>query len=82
LASMTDYLEGDVGKQVCMEIEDHLDGCEKCRMHVDTMKAIITLYKRWRSDPIPDDVSTRLKKVLADAVQRSSRSIKVKKGKK
>jgi hypothetical protein len=66
-------LEGDTGKVVCNEIEEHLDGCEKCRMHVDTMRAIVTLYKGWRGDDIPQEVSGRLQKAIAGTVERACR---------
>jgi predicted anti-sigma-YlaC factor YlaD len=72
LGSLSDYLEGDVGKKVCAEIEEHLDGCERCRMHVDSMRKVITLYKRWRDDTIPKDVSIRLKNVIANEAARSA----------
>jgi predicted anti-sigma-YlaC factor YlaD len=62
---LSDYLEGDVGEAVCEEVEEHLAGCEKCRMHVDAMRRIITLYKKWKDEPIPDDVSQRLQHVFA-----------------
>ena len=73
LDTLSDYLEGDDGESVCMEIEDHLDGCERCRMHVDAMRAIVTLYNGWRNDPIPDDVSVRLQELLACTVERASK---------
>ena len=65
LDALSDYLEGEAGKDVCKELEMHLEGCVKCRMHVDAMRKIITLYKKWRSDPIPDEVSERLHTVFA-----------------
>jgi len=71
LDTLSEYLEGDSGDVVCMEIEDHLDGCERCRMHVDTMRAIVTLYKGWRGDEIPDDVSGRLQEAVAGTVERA-----------
>ena len=71
LDTLSDYLEGDSGDVVCMEIEDHLDGCEKCRIHVDTMRAIVTLYKGWRGDEIPGDVSGRLQEAVAGTVERA-----------
>ncbi len=71
LDTLSDFLEGDTGDVVCMEIEDHLDGCEKCRMHVDTMRAIVTLYKGWRGDTIPEDVSGRLQEAIAGTVERA-----------
>jgi anti-sigma factor RsiW len=71
LDTLSDYLEGDASKSVCNQIEMHLDGCEKCRMHVDTMRAVVTLFKGWRSDEIPDDVSGRLHDAVAGTVDRA-----------
>ena len=71
LDTLSDYLEGDASKVVCNEIEMHLDGCEKCRMHVDTMRAVVTLFKGWRGDDIPDDVSGRLEEAVAGTVERA-----------
>lgn len=62
---LSDYLEGDAGREVCEELEEHLLGCKKCRMHVDVMKKVITLYKKWKDDPIPEEVSRRLQHVMA-----------------
>ena len=70
LGSLTDYLHGETGKKVCEEIDRHLDGCKKCRMHVDSMKMIITLYKRWRVDEIPEDTSIRLQRVIAEEARK------------
>ena len=73
LDTLSDYLEGDASKVVCNEIEEHLDGCEKCRMHVDTMKAVVTLFKGWRGGEIPKDVSGRLQNAVAGTVERVCR---------
>lgn len=72
LGHLTDYLHGDAGKEVCKEIEDHLKGCVKCRMHIDSMKLIITLYRHWRDDAIPKDASIRLREVIADVARRKT----------
>jgi anti-sigma factor RsiW len=64
LDALSDYLEGDAGSTVCEKIEEHLRGCERCRMHIDTMRKMITLYKRWRDEPIPEDVKMRLQTVF------------------
>lgn len=62
---LSDYLEGQAGSDVCEQIEEHLRGCERCRMHIDNMRKMITLYKKWRDDPIPEDVKMRLQAVFA-----------------
>jgi predicted anti-sigma-YlaC factor YlaD len=72
ISPLSDYLHGKARKRVCKEIEDHLDGCEKCRMHVDSSKLIITLYKRWRTDRIPKDTSIRLQKVVAEEARKQT----------
>jgi predicted anti-sigma-YlaC factor YlaD len=74
LESLSDYLEGDAGKQVCTLIEEHLEGCERCRIHVDTMRVIVKLYKTWRDDVIPQDVSIRLKARIENEVRGSKRA--------
>jgi hypothetical protein len=87
LDALSDYLEGDAGTNVCEMIEEHLKGCKRCRMHIDTMKKVITLYKKWRSEPIPDDVQMRLMSVFTreciaggpgDGKPRASGSVKSK----
>jgi RNA polymerase sigma-70 factor (ECF subfamily) len=62
---LSEYLEGEAGEAVCRELEEHLAGCRKCRMHIDAMRRVITLYKKWRDDPIPEEVSQRLQEVFA-----------------
>jgi predicted anti-sigma-YlaC factor YlaD len=75
LDALSDYLEGDAGRSVCKTIEEHIEGCERCRMHIDIMKKMITMYKRWRTDPIPEDVSMRLQDVFArECVPRTGNS--------
>jgi hypothetical protein len=69
---LSDYLHGEAGKGVCSMIEDHLRGCKRCRMHIDNMKLIIKLYKKWRDDSIPDDVSIRLRNVIAAEAQKQA----------
>jgi RNA polymerase sigma-70 factor (ECF subfamily) len=67
---LSEYLNGEAGKAVCAEIEDHLRGCERCRIHIDNMELIIRLFREWRDDDIPDDVSIRLRSALAEEVRK------------
>lgn len=64
LGPLSDYLEGTAGETVCKMIEQHLKGCKNCRIHVDNMKMIITLYKSWRDEKIPKSLSVKLRKSL------------------
>ena len=44
LGSLSDYIDGELRDELCLEIEKHIAGCENCRVVVDTMKKTIYLY--------------------------------------
>jgi anti-sigma factor RsiW len=61
LASLSDYVDGDLGDELCQEIERHLDGCDNCRIVIDTLRKTIYLYHVSATPPsVPDDVRKRL----------------------
>jgi len=78
LEPLSDYLEGQAGEEVCRRIEEHLKGCKRCQMHVDMMKVIVTLYKTWRDVDIPDALSVRLQRIIADEIAKTSKRQKSK----
>ncbi len=65
LKSLSGYLDGEIAKNVCREIEEHLRGCERCRMYVDSIKLILRLFKDWRDESLPQDLEIRLHKRLS-----------------
>jgi anti-sigma factor RsiW len=61
LASLSDYVDGELGEELCAEIERHLAGCENCQIVVDTLRKTIYLYRTTSSQPeIHPDVRKRL----------------------
>jgi predicted anti-sigma-YlaC factor YlaD len=70
LAALSDYLEGDAGESLCKGIEEHIRGCERCRLHIDRMKVVIRAYKPWRDETCPVETSRRLKEAIAEEVER------------
>ncbi len=62
LAHLSEYIDGDLeNQQLCEEIQSHLDGCENCRIMVDTLKKTIFLYHASAdSAGMPEDVRERL----------------------
>ena len=78
LEPLSDYLEGQAGEEVCRRIEEHLKDCKRCQMHVDMMKVIVTLYKTWRDVDIPDALSVRLQRIIADEIAKTSKRQKSK----
>ncbi len=65
LGALSDYIDGDLGSALCSEIEQHLQGCEDCRIVVDSLRKTVYLYKVTAGSPgMPLDVRERLYKRL------------------
>ncbi len=61
LASLSDYVDGNLSKEFCEELERHLSECENCRVVVNTTRKTIELYKSMEEpNPLPEDVRERL----------------------
>lgn len=61
LNSLSDYIDGDLEKQICAEIDRHLADCENCRIVVDSLRKTVYLYHVSAQPPaVPDDVRQRL----------------------
>ena len=67
LGSLSEYVDGTLGEQLCQEIERHVAGCEDCRIVIDTLAKTIYLYHTSATlEPpsVPEDVKARLFKRL------------------
>jgi anti-sigma factor RsiW len=65
LGSLSDYVDGELGEALCAELERHLEGCENCRIVVDTLRKTIYLYHvTAEPEPMPVEVRQRLFKKL------------------
>ena len=61
LGSLSDYIDGKAEAQICAEIERHLEGCENCRVVVDSLRKTIILYQVQATQVhVPQDVRQRL----------------------
>ena len=65
LSSLSAYIDGDLAPALCQELEKHLEGCDNCRVVLNTTKRTIELVRLpdEKSD-LPDDVRERLFKRL------------------
>jgi predicted anti-sigma-YlaC factor YlaD len=65
LASLSEYIDGDADQFTCTEIERHLEGCENCRIVVDSLRKTVYLYQT-ASGPAetPQEVKERLFRCL------------------
>jgi anti-sigma factor RsiW len=61
LNSLSDYVDGQLGENLCEELEQHLADCENCRIVVDTLRKTVYLYHETAAPAtIPPDVRERL----------------------
>ncbi len=65
LGSLCDYIDGELDQELCAELERHMEGCENCRIVVDTLRKTIYLYQTVNPCPdVPGDVRERLFQTL------------------
>jgi anti-sigma factor RsiW len=64
LRMLNDYVDGDIDPGVCAAFDQHLEGCNPCRMVVDTIRKTITLYKDEEVYDIPLAFRERLHQTL------------------
>ncbi len=64
LGQLSDYVDGELERTMCEEIERHLADCQNCRVVVDTLSKTVALYRTQGRAPLPGDVEERLYKVL------------------
>lgn len=61
LDSLSAYVDGELGEEFCNLIESHMDGCENCRIVVDTLRKTVSLYQSTAPAPsLPGSVRERL----------------------
>jgi anti-sigma factor RsiW len=66
LDAISDYVDGELDESLCADIEEHLKGCNPCRVEVDTVKRTVTLFKDHLPYEIPLAVQDRLHRVLRE----------------
>mgnify|MGYP000550937026 FL=1 len=65
LGSLSEYIDGELNPELCLELEKHLAGCDDCRVVLNTTKRTIDLVHSPAEKPdLPDDVRERLFKRL------------------
>jgi len=67
LDQLHNYIDGELEAALCAEIEEHLAGCDDCRVLVDTTQKTITLYRRQTPVELPEGAMTRLQQALRSA---------------
>jgi len=67
LGSLSEYVDGTLGEQLCEEIERHVADCDDCRVVINTLEKTVYLYQSTADQEkpiVPEDVKERLYKRL------------------
>ena len=65
LGSLSAYIDGDLAPALCQDLEKHLEGCDNCRVVLNTTKRTIELvHSPTEKSDLPEDVRERLFKRL------------------
>ncbi len=65
LGSLSEYVDGELDEDLCSALEQHLEGCDDCRIVVDTLRKTVYLYHATASaENIPSGMRERLFKSL------------------
>ena len=70
LGQIHDYIDGELEAKLCAELEQHLAGCQDCRVMVDTTEKMLVLYrKQYRQNRVSlsTDTATKLWHALKEA---------------
>ena len=55
----------DIDSEICEEVKKSLENCPECRIHFDSIKKVVNIYKSHEQDSdIPNNLSNRIIKSL------------------
>ena len=54
------YVDGEIDPRLCEAFEHHLEGCDPCRIVIDTLRRTITLYRGEQHVELPKPLHDRL----------------------
>jgi predicted anti-sigma-YlaC factor YlaD len=64
IKELANYLDEALDPVLKTSIEKHLEGCEDCRVVVDTTKKTIQIYCNSEPAPLPEETKTRVRDAL------------------
>jgi RNA polymerase sigma-70 factor (ECF subfamily) len=66
LSAYSKQLEGDIGPDLCAELERHLEACSDCRGRCDSLKETLSLCRTTPAATVPDDVQAGVRRAIRD----------------
>lgn len=64
IQDICDYIDGEADESLCRELENHLKGCNNCRIMVDTLKQTVVLCRGGKREALPADLQGKLNQSL------------------
>jgi len=61
---LSEYIDQELDKATCQQIEQHIKNCPPCRACLETLKTTAGLCRRIEEAPVPVALSDRLKKMI------------------
>ena len=66
LASLNEYVDGDLDPGICGPFQEHLSGCNPCQIVVDNIRQTIKLFKAAEHYDLPAALHQQLSRVLRE----------------
>ena len=63
-ASLSEYIDNELNDEQYNRIKNHLEGCQCCSTCLLTLEKTIGLCKKIGDEPVPQDLSERLRDLL------------------
>ncbi|MBI9046341.1 MAG: zf-HC2 domain-containing protein [Anaerolineaceae bacterium] len=61
IESLSEYIDGNLRKEFCADLEKHLSECERCSVVLNTMQKTVEIYHEIpKAQALPDDIKKRL----------------------
>jgi predicted anti-sigma-YlaC factor YlaD len=70
IKELANYLDEALDPILKSSIEKHLEGCEDCRVVVDTTRKTIQIFCNSEPAPLPEETKTRLRDALFKQLNR------------
>jgi predicted anti-sigma-YlaC factor YlaD len=64
LGALGEYVDGGAQSALCQALEEHLAGCNPCRVVIDNIRQTITLYRMDEEISLPPGLHEQLRAIL------------------
>ncbi len=69
---LSEYLDDELDEITCREIEQHVKDCVPCFVCMQTLKRTVDLCKQTANQPVPDQVSRKLREFIENMPKTTS----------